>query len=80
MIDTMLFAVAGIWVLIWAVILVIMVFQKFSGKEASSESAMPKPNPTLHRLQRHILWAFTVSFVVRMLAGFMGWAPPFPPS
>ncbi len=79
-IDTLIFGVAGIWVLVWSIIIVIMVFQKFSGKEASSEERLPKPHPTLHRIQRYILWLFAVSFVIRMLAGFMGWAPPFPPS
>jgi len=79
MIDTALFGLAGVWVLIWAVILVIMIVKKMSRSDSSSEAPLPKPHATLHRIQRYILWVFIVSFAIRMIAGFMGWAPPFPP-
>lgn len=64
----------------WVVLIVVALLQwMFPKHEHKLDSFLKRIMDPLGKLQKYSLWALGVLFVIRILAGWLGWAEPLEP-
>lgn len=78
--DFVIFAFFACWAIGWLILLTVMGLQYLlPTREAGLEHALQVTGNVLGPVLKYTLWAGGILLAIRVVASWLGWAPPIPP-